>query len=259
MEEKIMLILLINIVAFILLTWICYFNTDVRTSNKSLNENYAFDRKSDTRNYRLLAKYKQDRNSNNLELKDNISNNGEYKSINLSNNRKWDKRKKEQFNRSLLNKSQYYTEVIDYDNGMFDGKHFHFEKKWIKKKDYDHFFEKKRRIGNIALNKIKFKNYGFGVAIFFIFFLLGIGLPILRGFHLSSLSTSSQESGSNIDTVILEFLKGTLGLQNEAHAYILLYAVTFIMLAVLIIIGIYKILRNNEKYQKIKLITEGYE
>ncbi|SCN11978.1 fam-m protein [Plasmodium malariae] len=228
MEEKIMLILFIKIVAFILLTWICYFNIDIKMSNKFLNENCGFDRKSDTRNYRLLAKYKQDRNSSNLVLKDITTNNGECKSINLSNNRKWDKRKKEQFNRSLLNKSQYYTEIIDYDNGMFDGKHFHFQKKWIRKKDYDHFFEKKRRIGNIALNKIKFKNYRFGVAILFIFFLLGIGLPILRGFHLSSLSTPAQGNGGDIDTVILGFLKNTLGLQNEAHAYIILYAVTLL-------------------------------
>ncbi|SBS91573.1 Plasmodium exported protein (Pm-fam-a like), unknown function [Plasmodium malariae] len=224
-------------------------------SNKSLNENCGFDRKSDTRNYRLLAKYKQDRNSNNLELKDNISNNGEYKSINLSNNRKWDKRKKEQFNRSLLNKSQYYTEVIDYDNGMFDGKHFHFEKKWIKKRCYDDFLKKQRIIGDLVLKKIKFKNYGLGVAIFFIFFVLGIGIPILRGFQSSPVSTQPATGDGNIDVVITTFLKSILGLKTDGQVYVLLYAVAFIMLAILVMVAIYKILRNNEKYQKIKLMT----
>ncbi|SBS93598.1 Plasmodium exported protein (Pm-fam-a like), unknown function [Plasmodium malariae] len=229
----------------------------IKTYAKSIHKNCDLDRKSDTRNYRLLSKYKQDKISNNLELKDYISNDGESKKRNKSNNEKGIKGTKKQPNRSILNNAQYYTDVVDYNSGMFDGKHFHFEKKWIKKKDYDNFLEKKRRLGDIALKKVKFKNYVFGVAIFFIFFLLGIGLPILRGLKLSLGSTEYQ--ATIIDNQILNFLKKILGLQKEGYAYILLFAVTFIMLSILIILAIYKILRNNEKYQKIKLMNEGYE
>ncbi|SBT87257.1 fam-m protein [Plasmodium malariae] len=257
MRPKINLILFIKISVIILLTWICYFNNDIKTLAKSIHKNCGLDRKSDTINCRLLAKYKQDKDSNNLELKDYIPNDGESKKRNKSNNEKGIKGTKKLSNRSILNKAQYYTDVVDYNSGMFDGKHFHFEKKWIKKKDYDNFLKKKRRLCDIALKKVKFKNYVFGVAIFFTFFLLGIGLPILRGFQLSP--GSAQDQATIIDANILEFLKEILGLQKEGYVYILFFAVTFIMLSILIIVAIYKILRNNEKYQKIKLLNEGYE
>ncbi|SBS98933.1 Plasmodium exported protein (Pm-fam-a like), unknown function, partial [Plasmodium malariae] len=121
-------------------------------------------------------------------LKEKFPNNEDIEYKNISNNAKGANRRSKQSNRSLLNKAQYYTEVIDYNNGMFDGKHFHFEKKWIKKKDYDDFLEKKRRICNIALKKIKFKNYGYIVTMFVIFLFFGIGLPVLS--NLESLDTA---------------------------------------------------------------------
>ncbi|KAI4837657.1 hypothetical protein MKS88_003070 [Plasmodium brasilianum] len=143
MQQKTVLILLTKISAFILLTWIC--------------------------------KY-----SNIAELKENIPYIDVIEKRDISHKEKGFIRKTKYSNGSSLYKAQYYTEVIDYNNGMFDGKYFHFEKKCMKKKDYDHFFEKKR-IGNIALKKIKFRNYGFGVAVFVIYFLLGIGIPSLYG------------------------------------------------------------------------------
>ncbi|SBS99478.1 Plasmodium exported protein (Pm-fam-a like), unknown function [Plasmodium malariae] len=117
-----------------------------------------------------------------------MSNNEEWKKKYISNNERVSIGRKKQSNRSILNKEQYYTELIDYNNGMFDGKHFHFEKKWIKKKDYDNFLENRKRIRHIALKKIKFKNYGFGVVLFFIFCFLGIGIPALP--EISSLNIS---------------------------------------------------------------------
>ncbi|SBS94915.1 Plasmodium exported protein (Pm-fam-a like), unknown function [Plasmodium malariae] len=185
-----------------------------------------------------------------------ISNNVGCKKISVTNNERGDEKKKKQSNRCLLNKAQYYTEYIDYNNGIFDGKHFHFEKKWIKKKDYDNFLEKKRRIGGIALKKIKFKNYGFGVALFLIFFLMGIGLPIKRGFELSVKNLESQRS--EIDKAIIKFVKELTSLE-EGQIYLILFAVVFIILGIILIIAIYKILRNNEKYNKIKLMTEQNE
>ncbi|SBT85557.1 fam-m protein [Plasmodium malariae] len=250
MEQSIISILFIKISAYILLTWICHFDNDYmfRTSL----DNYKLDIKLVRRQYRILVKYKQNKYSKFADLKEDMSNKVKYEKKDSYDKENVLKSKNRKFNKGLLNKAQYYTEFIDYRNGMFDGKHFHFEKKWIKKKDYDDYIEKNKRIGDIALKKIKFRKYRYGIAMLFFFFLLGIGLSISCKFE----KTSGGATNNGIDNQILQFLKGILGLNNEGHVFILLFAVTFIMLSILIIIAIYKILRNNEKYQIFKLITE---
>ncbi|SBT00801.1 Plasmodium exported protein (Pm-fam-a like), unknown function [Plasmodium malariae] len=212
-------------------------------------------KKLDTRKYRLLAKYKLNSHSNNVCLKEISENNESNKQRNLSNNERWIKEKNKQSSRNLLNKAQYYTEVIDYDNGMFDGKHFHFKKKWVKKKDLDIFFAKKKRIGDIGLKKIKFRNYGFGVALFFIFFLLGIGIPSLYG--INSLNIKWENIGSS------EFWKHFKGPIESIvpksiapYMHIISFIILIVIISIILIVVIYKILRNNEKYQKIKLMME---
>ncbi|SBT87643.1 fam-m protein [Plasmodium malariae] len=249
MKNKITLNIFIRIGMFAIISWICNFNNYVFIFNKSLDRMCNYDRETYTRNYRLLSKYKEDNDSNNLWLKGKFPNNEVIGQKITSTNEGGTKRKNNQSYKCSLNKAQYYTEVIDYNNGMFDGKHFHFQKKWVKKKDYDTSLEKKNRIGDISLKKIKFRSYKFGIAILLVFFLLGIGLPVSSAFGLSDGSVTEKND-------ILSFLESTLGLGSETNAYILLFLVTFIMLAVLIIIAIYKILRNNEKYQKIKLMME---
>ncbi|KAI4841053.1 hypothetical protein MKS88_000821 [Plasmodium brasilianum] len=248
MKNKITLNIIIRIGMFAILSWICNFNNYVYIFNKSLDGICNYDMEAYTRNYRLLSKYKKDEASNNLWLKGKLPNNEVFGQKITPNNEGGTYRKNNQSHKYLLNKAQYYTEVIDYNNGMFDGKHFHFQKKWIKKKDYDTFLEKTKRIGDISLKKIKFRSYKFGISLFFVFFLFGIGLPVSSAFG------PSDESG--IGNIILSFLESTLGLGSKTNGYILLFLVTFIMLAILIIIAIYKILRNNEKYQKIKLMME---
>ncbi|SBS96010.1 Plasmodium exported protein (Pm-fam-a like), unknown function [Plasmodium malariae] len=180
-------------------------------------------------------------------------NNGENNEGDISNNEKCRKGKNKQSNRSLLNKAQYYTEIIDYNNGTFDGKHFHFQKKWIKKKDHDDFLEKNRRICDITLEKIKFRKYRFGVAIFIIFLFLGIGLAVLPKLpFMESVWTS-------INNSLPEALKGAIEAAQKYvnnYLYLILYTALFVILSIMLIIAIYKILRNNEKYNKIKLITE---
>ncbi|SBS99199.1 Plasmodium exported protein (Pm-fam-a like), unknown function [Plasmodium malariae] len=179
--------------------------------------------------------------------------NGKSDKENISINIKRNNRRNKQSNSSLLNNATYYTEVVDYNNVMFDGKHFHFEKRWIKKKDYNTFLEKNNRIRNITLRKIKFKNYGFGVSIFFIFFLLGIGLPILKALQ-----------SYNVLTDKLAFMKSFWEyvekpftyIVNGEEAFVLFFFVLIIILGAIIVIAIPKILRNNEKYKKIKLMTE---
>ncbi|SBS97879.1 Plasmodium exported protein (Pm-fam-a like), unknown function, partial [Plasmodium malariae] len=217
-------------------------------------ENYNNSSKINKKNYRLLAKYKQYKNYNDVGLNENIQNKWEHQEKNIYNNKKLGKGKNKQSNRSLLNKAQYYTEYIDYNNGMFDGKHFHFEKKWIKKKDYDDYVEKKRRICDISLKKLKFRNYGYVVAIFIIISFFGIGIPVLSGMKY-------------LDTVleyITEFalfnpFKNAINTLSKSHKYCLLgitLSTIIITLSIIVVKAICKILINNEKYIKFRLMND---
>ncbi|SBT01281.1 Plasmodium exported protein (Pm-fam-a like), unknown function [Plasmodium malariae] len=237
-----------------LLTWIFHFKSELSTFNKSINENYKLSKKLDIRSYRILRKYKKDNNSNNVFLKKIFVNNGENNEGDISNNEKCRKGKIKQLNRCLLNKAQYYTEVIDYNNGMFDGKHFHFQKKWIKKKDHDDFLEKNRRICDITLKKIKFRKYKFGVALFLFFFFLGIGLSLLQGLPFMKAVDKWMENDSLLKG--LHSALKRLGNEGNFYIYIGLFSVIIIKLSVIVIIVIYRILRNNEKYNRFKLMTE---
>ncbi|SBS91556.1 Plasmodium exported protein (Pm-fam-a like), unknown function [Plasmodium malariae] len=217
-----------------------------------------------SRSYRLLTKYKHHEVSNIIHLRKNIKYDKKYDKKDISNNEKLAKAKNKQSNRSLLNKAEYYTEVIDYNNGMFDGKHFHFEKKWIKKKDYDDLVEKNRRIRDIYLKKRKFRSYAFGIAIYFLFFLFGIGIPILKGLESSSILKDKGPFA-----LIWKIIEPMLNLAEPkekaaqaakaagfAYFYLITFGVLIIILAAILLITIPKILRNNEKYTKIKLMNE---
>ncbi|SBT86070.1 fam-m protein [Plasmodium malariae] len=255
MKQKIMFLLFFKISGFIFfLSWISHFNNEASTFIKYLDKNYNNRSKIDKKNYRLLAKYKQCKNYNDVGLKDNIQNKWEHEEKNIYNNNKWVKGKNKQSNRSLLNKAQYYTEFIDYNNGMFDGKHFHFEKKWIKKKDYDDFLEKKRRIRDITLKKIKFRKYRYGVAIFVIFLLFGIGVPLSSG--ISFLDVKWDAIKEDPFGYYFYYYLGNIPEYVQHYFYIILYSLLIIILSIIFIVTMYKILRNNEKYKKIKLMTE---
>ncbi|KAI4833723.1 fam-m protein [Plasmodium brasilianum] len=132
MEKPMKLFLFNEIFFFIISTWILNFENDI-SFNKILDVNYNLGKKLDIKNYRLLAKYKQTKDSNSASLKDDIPNNRGFSQRDIF-NKEEDTLKHKISNKSSLNKAQYYTEVINHNKGMFDGKHFHFQKKWIKKK-----------------------------------------------------------------------------------------------------------------------------
>ncbi|SBS92319.1 Plasmodium exported protein (Pm-fam-a like), unknown function, partial [Plasmodium malariae] len=208
-----------------------------------LIENWTPCRRLNTRSYRLLAKYKKNKDSNNLDLKEDKPFNGE---INKGKNR--------QSNRSLLNKAQYYTEVIDYDNGIFDGKYFHFEKKLINKNDYDDLLEKKRRICDIDLKKIKFRKYRYGAFMTFLFFLFAIGLPILQYFDYLKTAGDKLKDALNLCVAwkaVENVLKGA-----KEYFFLISFGILMVILSVILLIALYKLLINNEKYNKIKLMSE---
>ncbi|SBS98474.1 Plasmodium exported protein (Pm-fam-a like), unknown function [Plasmodium malariae] len=223
-----------------------------------MNENFHRGRHLDTKNYRSLAKRKQNKDTNNIYLKEVLMNNRVNEKNDIYCNEKRTTVNRKQSNERLLNRAQYYTEIIDYNNAMFDGKHFHFEKKWIKKKDYDDFFEKNRRICDISLKKLQFRNYRFGFSLFFLFFLLGIIIPALTVFK----PLKDAWDKINKEQHPLKFLKDFtdwLEVDKKPYIYIIFFSVLMVILSVMIIIAFYKILSNNEKYKKIKLIMEKNE
>ncbi|KAI4833888.1 uncharacterized protein MKS88_000254 [Plasmodium brasilianum] len=254
MVQIIKTILFIKSSVLVLVTCICHFNNDMRTYNKFADAKYKHERNLDTITFRLLAKYKQDKDSHILGLKQNKSNNNEYEKYDITINEKWNKGKNEKSDKSSLNKAQYYMEVIDYNNGMFDGKHFHFKKKWIKKKDYDNFIERNRRICDISLRKIRFRKYGTGVAMFVIFSLFVAAIDVLP--RLKSLEKTWETIAKS---GILKTLHDTLngwGKTVMTFIYLTLYGVLMLILIILLVIGICRVLGNNEKYNKIKLMSE---
>ncbi|KAI4841334.1 fam-m protein [Plasmodium brasilianum] len=243
MQQKINSILFYKLSALILLIWICHFYCHIGIINISLDEDWTPCRRLYTRSYRLLTKYKQNKDSIILDLKDEKPFNGEG-----------EKGKNKYSNRRPLNKAQYYIEVIDYNNSMFDGKHFHFERKLVKKKDYDDFLEKKRRICNIALKKIKFRKYRYGAFMFFLFFLVGIGLPILQGLGYLKTAGESLKNSLSLSSV-WDAVETALG-EAKKHFFVISFGILMVILSVILLIALYKILKNNEKYKKIKLMAD---
>ncbi|KAI4838056.1 hypothetical protein MKS88_003479 [Plasmodium brasilianum] len=246
------IIIFTNIGSFILLTWIYHFNIDVRYFSKFLEDNYYHNNKLDARTYRLLGEYEKLKDSKIVYLKKDVPHNVKYEKKNICNNEKWTAKKES--NRNLLNMAHYYTQVTDYNDGIFDGKHFHFERKWIKKKDYEHFLEKKRRICDISLRKIKLRKYKFGVALFLLFFFLGIGLSVLPGLPFMKTVDDWIKSDELLKSLYSSLEQA--GKTGMFYIYIALFSVIVVVLSVVVIIVVYRILRNNEKYNRIKLMTE---
>ncbi|KAI4833618.1 fam-m protein [Plasmodium brasilianum] len=254
MVQIIKSILFIKTSVLVLVTCICHFNNDMRTFNKFADVKYKPGRNLDPITFRLLAKYKQDKDSHILGLKQNKSNNNEHENYDITINEKGNKGKNKKSDKSSLNKAQYYMDVIDYNNGMFDGKHFHFEKKWIKKKDYDNFLERNRRICDISLRKIRYRKYGTGVAMFVIFSLCAAAIDVLP--RLSSLNNAWKklEEGNILKTLYDCVDKWNTTLKTSI--YLTLYSVLMLILIIALVIGICRVLGNNEKYNKIKLMSE---
>ncbi|SBT00848.1 fam-m protein [Plasmodium malariae] len=260
MEQKIKSLIFLEIATLILLTWISNFICVESTYNKLLDKNYSHCKKFSIRSYRLLAKCVQNENSSIIDLKEEIPNNGKLPPQDISNNEKGIKEKKKPFNRSSLNKTKFYAEVTDYDNAMFDGKHFHYEKKWIDKKNYDNFVKKDRGARYMALRKLKYTGYRLVFAIFFVFLLFGIGLPTIQftevfnnigTFWTSTLGLPSiKDWGAPISRVLSDVI-----LDNS---FLISYVISLVLLGLVIALLVPKIFINNEKYKKLKLRKENY-
>ncbi|SBT01219.1 hypothetical protein PMALA_080620, partial [Plasmodium malariae] len=112
-----------------------------------MNEHFELDRKSETINYRLLAKYKQDKYSNALGLKEEMTNNEMKKKKDISNNMEGYTGKRKHSNgspsefkgncKSYMKKNKCMFETINYS---------HFEKKIFKEMDFMDFLKNNKTI-----------------------------------------------------------------------------------------------------------------
>ncbi|SBS97165.1 Plasmodium exported protein (Pm-fam-a like), unknown function [Plasmodium malariae] len=212
----------------------------------SSDESYTLDENLNKGTYRLLDEYKQSINPNNVVFKEDIPNYSEHEKKDIYNNKRRGIRRSEKLNKSL-NNERFYTHVTDYNKEMFDRKYFRFEKKWVNKKYYGVSKEQNGRIRDIDIKKIKFRSYKFLVAVIFLFFLFGIGYPILQG--LEKLKT--------LRAYLLSILGYFMNDPSPAQHLVLsiFFGALIIILAIIIIITIPKILINNEKCNKFKFMN----
>lgn len=145
-----------------------------------MNEHFEVDRKSETRNYRLLAKYKQDKYSNALGLKEEMTNNEMKKNKDISNNMEGYTGKRKHSNGSPSEFKGNCKSYMKKNKCMFETKNYsYFEKKIFKEMDFMDFLKNNRTITNKSYRKIIRKKC---VLIFVLpllmFFLLSV-LPIV--------------------------------------------------------------------------------
>ncbi|KAI4833635.1 fam-l protein [Plasmodium brasilianum] len=120
-----------------------------------MNEHFELDRKSETRNYRLLAKYKQDKYSNALVLKEEMTNNGMKKKKDITNNMEGYTGKRKHSNGTPLEFRGNCKSYMKKNNCMFETKNYsHFEKKIFKEMDFMDFLKNNKIISNKFYRKI---------------------------------------------------------------------------------------------------------
>ncbi|KAI4841416.1 fam-l protein [Plasmodium brasilianum] len=177
MEQKIKSLSFIKFVTFVLLSWIFHFHTYVSTHEKSLNECYNNRRKLYTRYYRLLAKYKQVKDSSIVCLKEDIPNKDNNKK-DIYSNKKRNTETMKQSNGSPLYNVKGNKQSMKNKSCIFETKKYsHLEKKIFKELDYEDFLKNNRTTSNKLYKKIIFKKYRLRIVLpLLLFFLLIIPL-----------------------------------------------------------------------------------
>ncbi|SBT86135.1 fam-l protein [Plasmodium malariae] len=266
MKKSIMIFSFIKIVLLIFLTWIPHLSDHVITSNKYLGKKYTLAIKLDDRIYRLLAKYKKDKDSKVVMLRDDISNNGMDKKKDISNTEKECTEKKKELYRGSLNNYDGQKQDMNNKYSKFVTKKYsHLEKKIFKELDFVDFLKRNKNISDKTYKKIMRKKFS-----------LRLGSPLLLFLLLSTLlivdiSLRSASGGKgfwellNLDTT-LSFLNTTLNPYFSwlLHAKdtsknvlgplfrIVLYVIPFLILGVTLILYVFYYHKKVKKYEKIK-------
>ncbi|SCP03029.1 fam-l protein [Plasmodium malariae] len=266
MKKSIMIFSFIKIVVLNFLTWIPHLSNHVITFNKYLGKKYTPAIKLDDRIYRLLAKYKKDKDSKVVMLRDDISNNGMDKKKGISNTEKECTEKKKELYRGSLN--NYDGQKQDMNNKcskFVTKKYSHLEKKIFKELDFVDFLKSNKNISDKTYKKIMRKKFS-----------LRLGSPLLLFLLLStvlivdiSLCYSSKGNGfwelsglkatlSTWETKLTPYFgslftaTGTSKTVLGALFNIVLYVIPFLILGVTLIMYVFYYHKKAKKYEKIK-------
>ncbi|SBT88050.1 fam-l protein [Plasmodium malariae] len=282
MERKIKTLLFIKIYAFVFLSWICHFYIYMSKQNKYLVACYNHHRKIYARNYRLLAKYKQDKDSIIVCLEKEIPNRVNDKK-NISNSKKLLSREKKQSNGSFPINVRGHKKNMKNKSCIFLTKqHSHMEKKIFKELDYVDFLKNNRTISDNTYKKIIYKKCGLRFALpIFLLLVLSIsfmldnfwGYGVFYGFFrlirtysgggwMKELTSKLWHSPFRWLFVSQNALKkpgctsGKICINGnmvaESFCGFFIYFVPFIILGIILILGVVYYHKKVKKYEKIK-------
>ncbi|SBS92054.1 Plasmodium exported protein (Pm-fam-a like), unknown function, partial [Plasmodium malariae] len=263
-----------------------------RTLKKYLDESCNHGKTICTRTYRLLVKYKQEKDSSTLGLKEQIPINGNHEKEDISKNENDDSRKKKQLNIFPSKIESGHIVAMRNKSRTFETKKYtHLEKKIFKELDYTDFLKKNNTISDKIYKKIVCRKYGLRVVLpllIFLFLLIIFIVDVSFGFagkhsllhelglnkgYLNSLTKEEPWSSilvglnkfglflkhTTTDTVgaeICAWCDKTTEVTNYCvlgHFFrILIHFVPFIILSITIISGIIYYHKKVKKYEKIK-------
>ncbi|SCN11983.1 fam-l protein [Plasmodium malariae] len=266
MKKSIMIFSFIKIVVLIFLTWIPHLSDHVIRSNKYLGKKYTLAIKLDDRIYRLLAKYKKDKDSKVVMLRDDISNNGMDKKKGISNTEKECTEKKKELYRGSLN--NYDGQKQDMNNKcskFVTKKYSHLEKKIFKELDFVDFLKRNKNISDKTYKKIMRKKFSLRLVSPLLLFLLLFSLLIVDiSLCLSNVDAFWELSGlksilSPYEGILKQYFKWLLtGVTNSSKSVlgelfnIVLYVIPFLILGVTLISYVFYYHKKAKKYEKIK-------
>ncbi|KAI4841545.1 fam-l protein [Plasmodium brasilianum] len=291
MEKKIKLLLFFKIYSFIFLSWICYLYNYRVMHNKILPKCHTNHQKLYARNYRLLAKYKKNKASSIVCLKEGIPN-GVNDEKDIYNNDKWATEKRKLSNGNLSQGARVHKKDVINKSCIFETKKYSYiERKIFKELDYENFIKNNKTISNKVYKKIIRKKLGslLSSPILFLFFLLSIGLildvsancgfiygitKLLNLFVSGWFRTLNNMLNSSYIKWIFQPLKkvpellkksekvrGTFIDAGKAEGYnyapvffgYLIYVIPFIILGITLILGVFYYHKKVKKYEVIKL------
>ncbi|SBS98472.1 Plasmodium exported protein (Pm-fam-a like), unknown function [Plasmodium malariae] len=140
--------------------------------NKPMEKKYKFHRKIDTGNYRLLAKYKKNKDSIITGLNEKVPYNKLNEKKDIYNNEKWETGYKELSSTSSSKKVEVNKKAMKNKSCIFETKKYSsMEKKIFKELDYQNFLKNNRTISDKTYKTIISKKYGLRLAIPVLLFL----------------------------------------------------------------------------------------
>ncbi|KAI4834084.1 uncharacterized protein MKS88_000227 [Plasmodium brasilianum] len=190
MKKRIKLLLFIKIAEFVLLSGICHFKNCVSIFKNSVDDKCIHGKKMDERIYRILAKYKHDKDSNLVCLKEDILN---YEKQ-LREKKKWSN------GISPMNIRGHKQHMKNKSCVFETKKYSHMEKKVFKELDYIDFLQNNKTISDKIFRKIVFKKYR-----------VRIILPLFLVILLSTYLILDFSCGYGLVGWLLAVLKKTLG------------------------------------------------